>query len=346
MESPARSPARDGFQLPAEWTPQAALWLAWPCEEALWQDSLSSAQAEFAALCRVLAPKVPLQVLIPDEAAEAAAAAALSGCGARFHRIPFGDIWLRDIAPLFVRRADGAVATVRFGFNGWGEKYVLPHDAEVAARIAEASGLPSYQFDWVLEGGAIEVDGQGTLLTTRQCLLNPNRNGPVDAALVERRLEEALGVERVLWLEEGLVNDHTDGHVDTIARFVAPGVVVCMRPSGDDDPNASVLEQIAHTLASLRDAGGRTLEVVRVPSPGRVVDPQGRVMPASSLNYVVSNGVVVVPTYGTRFDASAVEAIGALFPKHATIGVSAYAILSGGGAFHCITQQQPARGTP
>jgi agmatine deiminase len=257
----------------------------------------------------------------------------------RFHRVPFGDIWLRDTAPIFL----GAQA-VRFRFNDWGGKYVLEHDDAVAERIAGIARFPERAMDFVLEGGALDVDGEGSVLTTRQCLLNPNRNGAVEETTVEGWLKDALGVERVLWLGQGLLNDHTDGHVDTLVRFVRPGVVVAMESQTDDDPNRVALSALLDEASELVDARGRSLEVVRIPSPGRVVDADGGVMPASYVNFYISNASVVVPTYGARWDDDAVARIAALFPGRHTVGVDARAILSGGGAFHCITQQQPTVG--
>ena len=227
---------------------------------------------------------------------------------------------------------------MRFRFNGWGGKYVLDHDAEVAERIAGIAGGPAFTMPFVLEGGAIDVDGAGNLLTTRQCLLNPNRNGRVDEPTVEGWLRDALGgaATNVLWLDDGLLNDHTDGHVDTIVRFVRPGVVVAMEPRAGDDPNRAALGALVRRCDHLG------LEVVRLPSPGRILDDEGRVMPASYVNFYVANACVVVPTYGAPGDDEAVERIGALFPGRRAVGVDARAILTGGGAFHCITQQQPA----
>ncbi len=181
----------------------------------------------------------------------------------------------------------------------------------------------------------MDVDGEGTLLTTRQCLLHPNRNGARTLGEVETALREHLGVSRILWFGDGLANDHTDGHVDTVVRFVRPGVVVAMEPAPSDDPNRDALR------ALIAEATGYGLEVVPIPSPGRVVGVDGRVMPASYVNFYVSNASVVVPTYGVAADDAAVERIAALFPDRKTLGVDARAILTGGGAFHCITQQQP-----
>jgi agmatine deiminase len=263
-----------------------------------------------------------------------------------FHPVPYGDIWLRDTGPLFVNRSDGAGAAVRFGFNGWGGKYVLEHDAQVAERIGELAGLPTFSFPWVLEGGSIDVDGQGSCLTTRQCLLNSNRNPGMDQRALEAGLSDALGVEKILWLDMGLLNDHTDGHVDTLARFVAPGVVLCMQAASPDDPNVEALDAAARDLASFTDARGRSLTVVRIPSPGPVLDEDGQVVAASYVNFYVGNRTVVVPVYGSPQDDQAVEGIAACFPRRRTVGIPATAVVAGGGgAFHCITQQVPASET-
>jgi agmatine deiminase len=340
------------YRQPAEWAPHDAVWLAWPSHANLWQDALPAAREAFVAFARGIADLDAsgaargehLEVLVPDAANEALAREALVGLPARFHRIAFGDIWMRDIAPIFVRAADGSLAAATFRFNGWGGKYILPHDDEVSANVARASSLPAIAHDFVLEGGSIEVDGEGTILTSEQCLLNPNRNPSMDRATIERALCDALGGTRVLWVREGLLNDHTDGHIDTIARLVAPGVVAVMEPADDDDPNAAVMRQLIAELEAQTDAAGRRLRVVRIPSPGAVLDEGGEVMPASHLNFYVANTTVIVPTYGTASASAAVAAVGALFPTRRAIGVDARAILEGGGAFHCISQQQPARG--
>ena len=227
-----------------------------------------------------------------------------------------------------------------FLFNGWGNKYDLPGDRELSGVVAGLSGKRRITNAFVLEGGAVEPDGEGTILTTRQCLLNPNRNPSMTEAEIERAVCDALGASKLLWITDGLLNDHTDGHIDTIARFISPGRVVCMKASGEDDPNAEVLEKIAAELSAMTDAQGRKLEVIRIPSPGRVLDEEGEVMPASFVNFYIANTTVIVPTYGTPYDDAAVAALAPLFPKHRVVGASASAILAGGGAFHCITQQQ------
>ena len=336
---------RPAFHQPAEWDRHSACWLAWPSHRHLWRENLGPAQVEFADLCLAIAEEggEPLDLLVQDDRAEAEARSALAPVlrKVRFHRVTVGDIWLRDTAPVFVRGPGGALSAARFRFNGWGGKYVLPRDDEVSGRVAVLSGLPELDHDWVLEGGSVEVDGEGTLLTTRQCLLNPNRNPGMDLAGIEQALHQALGAEKVVWLDEGLINDHTDGHIDTLARFVAPGVVVCMRAEDPADPNAATLERLARDLARSTDARGRKLEVIRIPSPGLLRDKEGELMPASYVNFYLGNRSVVVPTYGTPQDAGALAALSPLFPGRRVAGRSARAILSGGGAFHCITQQQP-----
>jgi agmatine deiminase len=250
----------------------------------------------------------------------------------------YGDIWLRDTGPIFSDKGRCSL----FTFNGWGGKYVLDHDDKVGAFVAQAAGAKAVRRDVVLEGGALDWDGEGTVLTTRECLLNPNRTPGMTEAKAEALLREMLGMKRVIWIDRGLLNDHTDGHVDNIARFVAPGVVVCQAPADAADPNANRLDEIAAQLSGQRDARGRMLQVIRIPSPGRVEDEDGEVVPASHMNFLIGNATVVVPTYGTATAKAAVEALKPLFPGRAVVGLLARHILSGGGAFHCITQQQPA----
>jgi agmatine deiminase len=346
----AETPRAAGFAMPAEWERHAACWLAWPHAADLWLENLAAAQEGFVALARGIADPDPktgaprgeaLSVLVPSAREEATAREALGSLPVRFHHVPTGDIWLRDTAPVFVVGPRGEVGAVRFAFNGWGKKYVLPHDDAVAERIAALSGKRTFAFAWVLEGGSVEVDGEGTCLTTRQCLLNPNRNPGMNGAAIEAGLRDALGCEKVLWLEDGLLNDHTDGHIDTLARFVAPGVVLCMEPRRADDPNRAVLEAIRRALGSMKDARGRKLEVLTVPSPGRVLDDSDLVMPASYVNFYIANTTVVVPQYGVPADEEAVRRVAEAFPQRRAVGAPAKAILAGGGAFHCITQQEP-----
>lgn len=345
------TPRAAGFRQPAEWDPHEAVWLAWPSHEDLWGDALVPVRLAFAAFASAIADVARatgkprgerLEILAPDAENEALAKTALAGFGARFHRIPFGDIWLRDTAPVFLLGPGGMRATASFGFNGWGGKYVLPNDDGVSTRVAEKAGLPVFRFPWVLEGGSVEVDGEGTCLTTRQCLLNPNRNPGMPREAIESGLKDALGCTAVLWLGDGLLNDHTDGHIDTLARFVSPGAVVCMSPAGKDDPNREVLAEIEHDLLSFRDAKGRALRVTTIPSPGLVRDAEGEAMPASYVNFYVANTTVIVPAYGVPNDEAARADVAKLFPTRRAVSAPARDLLEGGGAFHCISQQEPA----
>lgn len=327
---------------PAEWEPHSACWLAFPSDRSLWMENLEEAQAEFVELAKVIGESEQLEILVANLETEAIARKLLSGTSVNFHSIPYGDIWMRDIAPIFLIK-DRKLATVTFNWNGWGHKYLLEHDDGVAIAISEfLSPIPTFRFPWVLEGGAVEVDGLGTCLTTKQCLLNSNRNPDLDRTAIERGLCEALGVTKILWLEAGLLNDHTDGHIDTIARFISPHTVMCMKPESKNDPNYEVLNQISLQLKEFTDATDKRLEVIEIPSVGLVLDADGEIMPASYLNFYISNHHVIVPTYGSEFDRQAVEAIAVHFPTRKTVGLPAKVILSGGGAFHCITQQQPA----
>jgi agmatine deiminase len=249
----------------------------------------------------------------------------------------FGDIWLRDTGPIFVGPSAPA-----FRFNGWGGKYVLPGDDSVAEQLAAAAAVPLERYDFVLEGGGIDHDGDGAVLTTRECLLNPNRNRDWTQATAEAALREALGARKVIWLDKGLVNDHTDGHVDNLARFVSPGVVAIPLAFDQNYPHAAIYDAAAAVLAGATDASGRTLRVVRIPSPGRVAGDDGLAAPASHMNFIIANRAVIVPTYNDRAAAFALEALKPLFPDRAVIGLPSRALLTGGGSFHCISQQEPA----
>ena len=328
--------------VPAEWAPHRAMWLGFPSHADLWLENLAPAQAEVADLARALAGpgRERVRLMVCGETAEAAARGLL-GQVSGVEIVPgrFGDIWLRDTGPIFL----GPDEAVSFRFNGWGGKYILEGDEEVAAQIAGHAGARLTPHGFVLEGGAIDHDGAGTILTTRQCLLNANRNPGWDQLDAETALAGALGARKVLWLGEGLMNDHTDGHVDNLARFVAPGVAVCPMGFGAKDPNAAAYDAAARDLAAMSDADGRKLRVVRIPSPGRVLDEDDEVVAASHMNFLIANGAVIAPLYGDEHaGALALEALRTLFAGREVIGLSSRAILSGGGSFHCITQQEPA----
>jgi agmatine deiminase len=349
---PADTPRSLGYTFPAEWAPHRACWLAWPFDGELWEEGLAPAQQAWLDLAAGIAdidspaaerrPEA-LEVLVPDAASAADCRAALAGRGltARLHTLPYGDIWMRDTAPLFLSGPAGVLAA-SFAFNGWGGRYLLAADPEVSQCVAAWSGHPTLRSPVVLEGGSVEVDGEGTCLTTRQCLLNPNRNPHLGQADLERLLDGWLGADRVIWLGDGLLNDHTDGHIDTVARFVAPGVVLAMHPSGPDDPNRDILERLLAELRAATDARGRRLEVVTVPSPGAILDPAGKLLAASYVNFYIANGTICAPVYDVANDDLALATLQTLFPTRRIVPVPARTILTGGGAMHCITQQEPS----
>lgn len=322
------------YRFPAEWHPQDWLWVGFPHDPVEWPGFLSEAQEQIAAFVSAVAESgQEVRLLVRDEANEARARSLVSA-RVRLDRRSYGDIWLRDTGPLVVM-AGGHRRALRCGFNGWGGKYLMAGDQTIGAELAREAGLDVVTSDWILEGGAIDTDGTGLVVTTEQCLLNPNRNPALARADIEARLERDLGFERVLWLGEGLINDHTDGHVDNLARFVAPDVLAVPRASGGDDPNAAI-----YADARAR-AGAFGVTVREVPSPGRV-ETAGRVEPASYMNFAITSKLVVVPTYGTRYDADGVAAIAELFPDREVIGILADAVLAGGGSFHCASQQMPS----
>jgi agmatine deiminase len=307
------------------------VWIGFPSHPDLWLDDLDQARAEVAAFAHAVHAdgrgEAVWLVAADDEAAAAAAAAV------PFAQVvvqAFGDIWLRDTGPILLSADEARL----FTFNGWGGKYDLPGDDDVGERLAVSAGIDATRRDWVLEGGAIDGDGTGLVVTTEQCLLNPNRSPGLSQQDIVARLRDDLGYDRVLWLGDGLLNDHTDGHVDNLARFVGPNRLALPGPE-ENDPNWFVF----------RDARARAeaagVEVVTVPSPGRVLRDE-QVVPASYMNFYVGNAAVVVPIYGCANDAAAVAAIGALFPGRQAVGLRADAILTGGGSFHCISQQVPA----
>lgn len=319
------------LHVPAEWAPQSRLWTCWPSHPELWSGSLlQSVRNEVTAMVQALSSGTRCTVLAHGEEALDSAKAHL---GDKAEVIParFGDIWLRDTGPIFL----SPTRCLRFGTNGWGGKYLYEFDDEVGDTLAALSEAKVERFHYVLEGGALEHDGQGNILTTRQCLLNPNRNGWTEEE-AEHALRQAFSVETVYWLNEGLRHDHTDGHIDNLARFVGPKTVICQHGQGTGDPNATIYAKTASDLKALG------FEVIKIPSPGLVRDASGTIMPASHLNYIISNGTILVPVYGSPSGDRAVSMLAELFPSHQVLGLPANALLTGGGSFHCITQQQPA----
>ncbi len=325
--------------MPPEWHRQDWLWIGFPHLAEEWSGLIDRAQEQIAAFASAVAESGQAVRLIVRDAANEMRARSLVSAAVTLERRVYGDVWLRDTGPLVVRgpeiQSDRERRARLFGFNGWGGKYLMDGDQMIGADLAASAGLEADRCDWILEGGALDGDGTGLVATTEQCLLNPNRNPALSRSDLEARLARDLGFERVLWLGDGLINDHTDGHVDNLARFVAPNRLAVPRATGPGDPNAAIY---ADTAARARDFG---VEVVEVPSPG-LVEWGGMVQPASYMNFVIANDVVIVPVFGTQHDDDGVAAIAGLFPGRAVIGLMADAVLAGGGGFHCSSQQMPA----
>ena len=319
--------------MPPEWHPQRWLWVGFPHLAEEWPGYLGRAQEQIAAFASAVADSGQDVRLVVRDEANAARAAALCSGAVTLEMRRYGDVWLRDTGPLVIQRGAAQIGQ-RFGFNGWGGKYLMDGDQEIGAELAQSAGLTVETADWVLEGGALDCDGNGLVATTEQCLLSPNRNPHLSRGEIEERLHSDLGFDRVLWLGEGLINDHTDGHVDNLARFVAPGVLAVPLATGADDPNAAIY---ADAKARAKAFG---VQVCEVPSPGRV-ETAGRIEPASHMNFVITSKLVVVPIYGTAHDEDGVAAVAELFPGRDVVGIMADAVLAGGGSFHCASQQMP-----
>ncbi len=360
------TPASLGLRMPPEWAPHASTWTSWPFDDDLWVGHLDGVRGEFAALVATIARFEPVNLNVRDEEAEAdararigAVATRLYGAQARqvlanvsYNRIPLNDVWFRDNGPLFVQEATpargpgstapGRVAMTDWGFNAWGGKYA-PWDDDDRAPAALAKKLDMLRFvaPAIMEGGSLELNGRGVCLTTRSCLLEPNRNPNLSESAIEQLLRSYLGVTRLVWLEDGLEGDHTDGHIDTIVRFTDDDTIVCAVEPREDDPNHAAMARNLEQLRALRTAEGRPYRVVELPLPLRRMELEGERLPPTYANFYAGNGFVVVPQYDDPNDEPALAILRPLFPGREVIGLSAASLITGGGAFHCVTRQQP-----
>lgn len=333
-------PRDDGYFMPAEWMPHSRCWMAWPCREALWGERLELAQHAYAEVANAIAQFEPVTMIAnPQDLAEVSLRC---GSGVGCLPIPHDDSWTRDTGPSFLVSERGDLAGVAWRFNAWGNKYdEYEKDRETATAILEHLSLPVFAADMVLEGGAIHVDGEGTLLTSEQCLLNPNRNPGLTRSEIENKLKGYLGIETVIWLKDGLVDDETDGHIDNLACFAAPGVVLALSSDNPDDENYAALQDNVSRLRASVDAKGRALEVIEVPQPERMLDDHGKRLARSYINFYIANGGIVMPSFEDAQDNRACEIISEAFPNRTVVSVAANDIAFGGGGIHCITQQQP-----
>ena len=346
MTRPA--PAELGYRMPAEWAPHQATWISWPQNPETWPGVLAEAEAAMVQAVAALAGGETVRINVRDAAHEAHVRALLGPLASTsaivFHHFPTNDAWCRDHGAIFVRHPDGRLAAVDCGFNAWGGKYP-PWDLDdaIPAQMAAALGVPRFEGGLILEGGSIDVNGAGTVLTTEQCLLNENRNPHLSRADIEQKLQQLLGVQQVLWLGDGIIGDDTDGHIDDITRFVAEDTVVTVVEPDPADPNHAPLAENLERLKAMRLPDGRPLKIIELPMP-RPVLLDGQPLPASYGNFYIGNTAVLLPVFGQPADHEAVRILAPLFPGRSIVPIRANELVVGLGAFHCLTQQVPAAG--
>jgi len=333
--------------MPAEWEPQDAVWLSWPHNRKTWPGQFRPVPYAFAQFVAAISRHEPVCINcaspLQARAQRLCAKAGADMARVHFYDHPTNDAWCRDHGPIFVKnRTTGEVAATDWHYNAWGDKYP-PYDLDnrIPALIAEKLGLRRFVYDMVLEGGSIDVNGQGLLLTTEQCLLHPNRNPQLNRAQIEDTLKDALGVTQILWLGEGIIGDDTDGHIDDITRFYkADGILTCVEPN-TRDPNHEILAANLDRLRGFRTPEGRPFDLVTLPMP-RPLAFQGQRVPASYANFLIINGAVLVPQFRqAKRDAEARAIIGTCFPDREVVGIDCYDLIWGLGTLHCLSQQQP-----
>ncbi len=344
------TPRQLGFAMPPEWDEHAATWMGYPADDELWFGNLAGVRAEYADLVRTIARFERVELLLRDDESEQDARRRLGNdvANVRFHRVPLDDSWLRDSGPLFVTRPRGnnpqskehEVALVDWRFNAWGGKFNWQNDNRIPEYVAQFLNMSHWDRMEVLEGGALDIE-QGVALTTRSCLLTDTRNPTLSEDDYALLLRDFLGVQHLLWLDGGLENDHTDGHIDTITRFAAPGVIVTSTEADPSDPNHATMSRNLALLRGMQGGQGQPLRVVELPLPAqRLEGAEGR-LPPTYANFYIGNGFVVVPQYGDPNDEQALDILRGVFPGRQVIGLMSRQIIEGGGSFHCLTQQQP-----
>jgi agmatine deiminase len=345
-----KNPAALGFYMPAEWRVHAATWLSWPKDPETWPGRVPQVENIFLQMMAALAPNEAVNLLVDDEETEQSVRARCTFAGAgniRFHRIPTVDSWIRDYGPNFLVNDHGELACNDWIFNAWGNKYEeLKQDDAIPKRLESVLAVPRFEPGIVMEGGSIEVNGAGCVLTTEQCLLNPNRNPHLSRTEIEQYLKDYLGVAKVLWLGEGIVGDDTDGHIDDIARFVSEDVIICAVEDDPQDANYELLQDNLKRLQKMTNAQGRKFEIVTLPMPGVVggasTDRRNLDrLPASYANFYIANKVVLAPVFGHSNDARALETLRRVFPGRSVVEINCEPLVWGMGTIHCVSQQQP-----
>jgi len=334
-----RTPAEDGFKMPAEWAPHAGCYISWPCKGETWHGYIEDAKKAYIEVINAINRFEPVTVLA-DPSVYAEAREKL-GKGIEILKVRLDDSWARDNGPIFVTSKDGGVALVNFRFNGWGKFTPYENDDKLPVFLSNHLRMRRYDASMVLEGGSISVDGEGTLITTEQCLLNPNRNPNLTREEIEKNLADYLGIKKVIWLWRGLIGDLTDGHVDAVAAFVRPRIVIAAYTEDRSDPNYAALKENMDRLLSSTDAKGRSIEVIKMVQ-AREFEFLGQYMTPYYCNNYIANGGVIVPVFGIPEDRIAIETLRSVFDDREIVEIQARYLEIGGGAVHCITQQRPA----
>ncbi|MCS6904195.1 MAG: agmatine deiminase family protein [Bacteroidia bacterium] len=342
------------YVMPAEWYPHAATWLTWPHNSRTWEASiLSQVKHTFAQIIAAITAdgneKVNININNSQEEKEIIDLLTKQGVNieyVQFYEIPSNDAWCRDHGPIFVINSDNnlenPIAITNWEFNSWGNKYPFEQDNQIPIRIAASINLPIFSTGIILEGGSIDVNGEGCLLTTRSCLLNPNRNPHLSQQEIEEHLCSWLGVHKILWLEEGIVGDDTDGHIDDIARFASPSTILYAIETNEQDENFAILQRNYQLLKSFTNTENKPFELIPIPMP-QALYYNGARLPATYLNFYITNSAVLVPTFGdSTTEEIALSKIQSVFPDRKIIGIDCRALIVGLGAIHCVTQQQPA----
>jgi agmatine deiminase len=345
-----QTPRELGFSMPAEWDKHEAIWLSWPHDSTTFTSGVEKVEQTYVQIIKNLYKDEYVNLFVKDEDMKQKATCMLQKANVDLKRINFfafdyADVWFRDYGPIFVKRKNEELAIVHWTFNSWGQKYEeLLKDAEIPHLINTQMHLTCFEPGIILEGGSIDVNGKGTLLTTEQCLLNKNRNACLSKEKIEKYLMDYLGVSHIIWLHSGILGDDTDGHVDDIARFVNAKTVVCAYEDSDDE-NGRALKQNYEILCQSTDQDGKKLKIVKLPMPGAIEYNKKR-LPASYTNFYIANQTVLVPTFQSKNDKRAISILQKLFPERIIVGIDCVDLICGFGAIHCITQQQPKSKLP
>ena len=343
----AQTPKSLGFRMPAEWENQEAIWLSWPHNEITWPNMVPKIEEIYIQFIKALHSGQKINLLVNDKDKEDYVKNKLIKSKINlsqivFHQIKNIDAWIRDYGPIFVvNDKTKQKAMVKWIFNAWGNKYDdLKEDNIIPHEMNKKLNLKIFEPKIVLEGGSIEVNGNGSLLTSEQCLLNKNRNPSLSKTQIEKYLKDYLNVSNILWLKEGIVGDDTDGHIDDLARFVNQNTVVCAFEDNPDDENYQILKENYELLTKMKDEKGNKLNIVKLPMPGIVGDKRGR-LPASYCNFYIGNDAVIVPVFGHENDKKALEILQKLFLSRKVVGINCKSMVYGFGALHCVSQQEP-----